>query len=135
MYGCVFDVRLSARSVRPWKAPSKPITAGRFVYERGELDRVLDRLGARVEEAGAHLARDRSQLEQPLGQARRSSRTGTIVKSVCVKRSACSWAASTTRGCEWPTFMQPTPPAKSMNVLPSTSVIVAPSPSAITSGR
>ena len=31
LYGCVFDVRLSASSVRPWKAPSKAITAGRFV--------------------------------------------------------------------------------------------------------
>ena len=34
-----------------------------------ELDRVLDRLGARVEERGARLARDRRQREQPLGQA------------------------------------------------------------------
>ena len=41
-----------------------------------ELDRVLDRLGARVEERGARLARDRRELEQALGQARRSSRTG-----------------------------------------------------------
>ena len=29
---------------------------------------------------------------------------GTIVKSVCAKRSSCSWAASTTFGCEWPTL-------------------------------
>ncbi len=50
------------------------------------------------------------------------------MKSVCVKRSACSRTASTTRGCEWPTLRQPTPPAKSMNVLPSTSVRVAPRP-------
>ena len=35
----------------------------------GELDRVLDRLGAGVEEAGAHLARDRGQLDQALSQA------------------------------------------------------------------
>ena len=57
------------------------------------------------------------------------------MKSVCVKRSICSFAASTTRGFEWPTFRQPTPPVKSMNVLPSTSVIVAPCASSITIGR
>jgi hypothetical protein len=34
-----------------------------------------------------------------------------------------------------PTFRQPTPPVKSMNVLPSTSVIVAPCASSITIGR
>ena len=34
-----------------------------------ELDRVLDRLGARVEECCTLLARDRRQLEQPLGKA------------------------------------------------------------------
>ena len=37
MYGCVFEVRLRARSVRPWKPPSKPITAGRFVKDRANL--------------------------------------------------------------------------------------------------
>ncbi len=37
MYGCVFDVRLIAMSVRPWKAPSKAITAGRFVYDLANL--------------------------------------------------------------------------------------------------
>src|SRR5262249_38999141 len=60
---------------------------------------------------------------------------GTTVKSVCVKRSSCSWAASRTRGWPWPTLRQPTPPAKSMNVLPSTSVIVAPFASAATTGK
>ena len=57
-----------------------------------------------------------------------------IVKSVCENLANCSCAASTTRGCEWPTFRQPTPPVKSMNVLPSTSVSVAPRPSAVTIG-
>ena len=37
MYGCVFDVRLSASSVRPWKPPSNATTAGRPVYERANL--------------------------------------------------------------------------------------------------
>jgi len=58
-----------------------------------------------------------------------------MVKSVWLNRAICSCAAATTRGWEWPTLRQPTPPVKSMNVLPSTSVIVAPCPSAITTGR
>ncbi len=37
MYGWVFDVRLSASSVRPWKAPSKAITPWRFVKARANL--------------------------------------------------------------------------------------------------
>jgi hypothetical protein len=37
LYGCVFDVIVIESSVRPWKAPSKTITAGRFVYERANL--------------------------------------------------------------------------------------------------
>ena len=37
MYGCVFDVRVSDSSVRPWKPPSKAITAGRPVYTRANL--------------------------------------------------------------------------------------------------
>ena len=37
MYGCTFEVRDSESSVRPWKPPSKAITAGRFVYERANL--------------------------------------------------------------------------------------------------
>ena len=52
------------------------------------------------------------------------------MKSVWRKRAACSCTASTTCGCAWPTLRQPTPPVKSMNVLPSTSVSVAPRPSA-----
>ena len=42
---------------------------------------------------------------------------------------------ATTCGCEWPTFRQPTPPAKSMNVFPSRSVSVAPRASAATTGK
>src|SRR5712691_4599074 len=58
-----------------------------------------------------------------------------IVKSVWKNFAACSWTASTTRGCAWPTLRQPTPPVKSMNVFPSTSVSVAPSPRSITTGK
>ena len=57
------------------------------------------------------------------------------MKSVCEKRASCSCAAATTCGCEWPTFKQPTPPVKSMKVLPSASVTVAPWPSTTTTGR
>ena len=31
LYGCGLDVSVIASSVRPWKAPSNAITAGRFV--------------------------------------------------------------------------------------------------------
>ena len=51
-----------------------------------------------------------------------------------MKRPSCSVAASTTRGCAWPTLRQPTPPVKSMKTLPSTSVSVAPRPSCATIG-
>ena len=57
------------------------------------------------------------------------------MKSVWTKRADCSWIASTTRGWQWPTLHTPTPPAKSMNVLPSTSVMVELSASAAKTGR
>ena len=50
-----------------------------------------------------------------------------IVKSVWRKRATCAWTALVTAGFECPTARQPMPPAKSMNVLPSTSVTSAPS--------
>ena len=59
---------------------------------------------------------------------------GTTVKSVWMKRAICSVAASSTRGCAWPTFRQPTPPVRSMKTFPSTSVSVAPRPSWATIG-
>ena len=68
MYGCVFDVIVSASSVRPWNAPSKAITAVPAGVQTRELDRVLDRLGARVEERGARLAGDRGERAEPLGE-------------------------------------------------------------------
>ena len=37
LYGCVFEVSVSDRSVRPWKPPSKQISAGRPVYARANL--------------------------------------------------------------------------------------------------
>ena len=37
MYGCVFEVSESDIIVRPWKPPSKAMTAGRFVYARANF--------------------------------------------------------------------------------------------------
>ncbi len=37
MYGCGFEVSVSASSVRPWNEPSNAITAGRPVNERANL--------------------------------------------------------------------------------------------------
>ena len=37
MYGCVFEVSASDSIVRPWNAPSKPITACRPVNARANL--------------------------------------------------------------------------------------------------
>jgi hypothetical protein len=37
LYGCVFEVIVIDSSVRPWNAPSKQMTACRFVYERANL--------------------------------------------------------------------------------------------------
>src|SRR5215203_6246927 len=49
-----------------------------------------------------------------------------VAKQVCVIFSTCALTFSTTRGFACPTFRTPMPPVKSMNVLPSTSVIWAP---------
>ena len=49
------------------------------------------------------------------------------VKSVCRKRATCACTALVTAALECPTARQPMPPAKSMKVLPSTSVTSAPS--------
>ncbi len=50
---------------------------------------------------------------------------GKTLMEVWAKRSICAWAAATTLGCEWPTFITPMPPAKSMNSRPSVSVMMA----------
>ena len=49
------------------------------------------------------------------------------VKSVCRKRATWPCTARVTSAFECPTARQPMPPAKSMKVLPSTSVTRAPS--------
>ena len=68
MYGCVFEVSDSESSVRPWNAPSNAITAGPLRVRARELDRVLDRLRAGVEERRLRRPGDRRPLEQPLGE-------------------------------------------------------------------
>ena len=50
---------------------------------------------------------------------------GKTLMDVCAKRSICPRAAATTLGWEWPTFITPMPPAKSMNSRPSVSVMMA----------
>ena len=98
----------------------------------GELDRVPDRLRPRVEERDALLARVGVSAFNRSPSSTYTS-YGTIVKSVWLNLAWRCGAAATTRGCECPTFRQPTPPVKLMKVLPSTSAkIVAPRPSAIT---
>ena len=37
LYGCGFEVSVIESNVRPWKAPSKAITAGRPVESRASL--------------------------------------------------------------------------------------------------
>ena len=66
--------------------------------ETCDLDGVLDSLGARVEEGGARRAGERRELPEPLGKLDVPA-YGTTVKSVWMKRAACSWIASTT--CGW----------------------------------
>ncbi len=68
MYGCTFDVRVSASRVRPWNAALEA-DHGRAAGEGArELDGVLDRLGAGVEEGGLDRPGDRRALAQPLGE-------------------------------------------------------------------
>ena len=92
----------------------------------GELDGVLDRLGAGVEERGARLSADRDERAEPF----RELDVALVGDRPC---SPCAGSARParrsprrTRGWLWPTFATPTPPTKSTNVLPSTSVIVEP---------
>ena len=103
--------------------PDHRVTAGEGARE---LDRVLDRLGAGVEER---------RLDRP-AERRRASRRSDERRVDLVRHDREVGVAellelllappATTCGCEWPTFRQPTPPAKSMKVFPSRSVIVAP---------
>ena len=51
--------------MRPWKARSKTTTAGASRRGAGDLDRVLDRLGAGVEEHGLRRGLARPELVQP----------------------------------------------------------------------
>ena len=93
--------------------------------EPRELDGVLDRLGAGVEERAARLAADRGERAEPLGEldvalVRDDGEVG-VEEAIDLLGDRLHDARMVV-----PTFATPTPPTKSTNVLPSTSVIVAP---------
>ncbi len=99
MYGCVFEVSVSESIVRPWNAPSNAITAGRFVNARANLTAFSTASVPALKNAAFAGLRTGT-----ICVSRSASSTydsyGTIVKSVCAKRSSCACAASTTRGWE-----------------------------------
>ena len=68
MYGCVFEVRDSESSVRPWNAPSNAITAGRFVYARANLTAFSTASVPALKNAALVGAEIGDPLEQPLGK-------------------------------------------------------------------
>ena len=114
----------SAPMVRPWKPPSSTTKSPPGAAPARELDRALDRLGARVAEE--HLAAER-QLRQPLGQPHAAARC----RRGCPRassRPACSRTASTTRGWQWPSCATEMPARKSRYSLPSASHSRVPSP-------
>ena len=68
MYGCVFDVSVSASSVRPWKPPSNAITAGRFVYARANFTAFSTASAPALKNAAFVGAGDRRERAEPLGE-------------------------------------------------------------------
>ena len=112
------------RLVRPWKPFWKQTTPGRPVAARAiltafstasapELTNMV-RLG--VSPGAFSLMRAASRMYDS---------QGNTLMDVWANLSICAWAAATTLGCECPTFITPMPPAKSMNSLPSVSVMIA----------
>jgi hypothetical protein len=119
------EVSDMAISVRPWKARSNAMTAGRPVACRAIL--------TAFSTASAPELKNAALFGPAIGLRaviRSASSTydsyGTIVKSVCRKRSIWAWSASETAAFVWPTFRQPMPPDQSRKVLPSTSVTTQP---------
>ena len=116
----------SSEEVRPWKAPSNAITAGGFVYERANSR--VDRLRAGVEDCGLRRSGEGAPARAGARRAGMYTSYGTILKSVCAnRRAAPAPLRARMRVADVETS---TPPVKSMNVFPSTSVSVAPRPSA-----
>ena len=68
MYGCVFEVSDSDISVRPWKPPSKAMTAGRFVYARANLTAFSTASVPALKKPALTGPRDRHALGEPLGE-------------------------------------------------------------------
>ena len=82
--------------------------------------------------------RSSSSGSRPASRAFRRSASSIVrfvpghAEHVCVSRSSCRTAASTTSGAEWPTFRTAIPVAKSISRLPSTSSTIAPEACAAT---
>ena len=68
LYGWNFEVIVIESSVRPWNAALERDHPGPAGVQARELDRVLDRLRARVEERRARLTADRRQRAEALGE-------------------------------------------------------------------
>ena len=114
-----------AISVRPWNAPSKAITAGRPVAWRAILTAFSTASAPELKNAA--LFGPEIGLRAVIRSASSTYDSyGTIVKSVCRKRSTWTCSAADTAAFVWPTFRQPMPPDQSRNVLPSTSVTTQP---------
>ncbi len=125
MYGWIFEVSDIAISVRPWNAFENAITAGRPVAARAILTAFS--IASAPELKNAALTGPEIGTSAPRRSASSTYDSyGTIVKSVCRNRSTCACTRAETASFECPTVRQPMPPAKSRNVLPSTSVSVAP---------
>ena len=91
LYGCCFDVSDIAISVRPWKAPSNAITAGRPVAWRAILTAFSTASAPELKNAA--LFGPEIGLRATIRSASSTYASyGTIVKSVCRKRS--TWACS-----------------------------------------
>ena len=98
-----------------------------------DLDRVLDRLGARVEERGPCRAGDRRQ--RPAAPPARRSAVRDDGEIGVDETRGLLLDRLDDAGMAMADVQTPTPPAKSMKTLPSTSVIVALSASAAKTGR
>ena len=98
MYGSTFDVSETAISVRPWKAPLNAITAGRPVASRAIFTAFSTASAPELKNAARAGPRNGATASRRSASSTYTS-YGTIVKSVCVNRAACSWIAATTCGC------------------------------------
>jgi hypothetical protein len=123
------------RFVRPWKPRSKTIDARPAGEGAGDLDGVLVGLAPLL--TSSDLWSPPPRQGDSSASRRHVSTYGSYIATMkhwCRYRSACSWIAATTSGAPCPKFRQPSPPAKSMNVVPSASSTRAPLARAATIG-